>query len=614
MSVTERIHFPAIRTTSCGASSNAINVEDLLYRAKRKLNQKTYRNRHINAVEQGPPNREAPQGFEVQSKGGEPASVEKKAAPKKQLKERSDTALDPIETQASRRSRKTPRANQTRKRYSLSELRQTVKLPTREAIDLKAFKFPQVPQTPRARRYLDWTPGSGFEGISLSSPTASTKRFRRRRLCTTFSRSSRSRHADRSEAKAVGAESSNAHRQEGEFVKRRLFAGGNPHNTAISTRHSVGDSEKPAEVATADDDEQWQPLCELGQQEVQDSEGAALAEETQNHQEALVGQALAEEPNRRRSLREWYHKTAKASCRDAEPSHTVLDVLPDSHTANKPQGTAIESGPHDAAIFPCSAYPHSPSSALQDAPVHNTQEVIPTSTPNEIADSPDHGLLHAPSSSLHEAATSGPKQSDMDIEITDQDTDKDHKSAQGSPSADEDWESMPEENPERETTSQNPDKETEPHEGSPLESIPDDGDWQTTLETNNDDDMNSKRPTAWQPDDEDMLDAVEEQQQQQYTPPAQPTPAPKKSSKRQRVTTGTNFTQAVPQLNSPSPPKPSQIPPRRKSTSLFNHPPGRSREQEAPVLHLGITPRLKRKLSEVQFKPPFSSEAIRTLV
>ena len=348
-----------------------------------------------------------------------------------QLQERSDTAVDPIETQTSRPFQKTSKAKESRKRYPLSQLRQTVRLPTRENINLKEFKFPQAPQTPCARRYQDWTPGSAFEDTSLSSPTILTKRFRRRSHLN-FSRSSRSQHADQPRTKAVGDESPSTLRREREVVKRRLFAGGSSHNTATSTRHSVEESGKPVEVATAAEvveDEQWQPLCKIGQQEVPNREGPALAEEVQNHQEALIGQTLAEKPIRKSSLREWHRKTPKPSCRDAEPSYIVLDLPPgnatDSHTANRMQ----------------------------------------------------------------------------------------------------EWESMHEENEELEIADQNTDKETESSEGSSVECVSDEGDWETVLE----------------PDDEDMLDVGEEQQHPtQRTPPSQPrvsTPDPN-SSERQRVTQG----------------------------------------------------------------------------
>ena len=89
MSVTDRTHFPAIRTISCtGGSGDGVDVEDLLYRAKRKPNQKTYRNRHVNTVEQEPRNQEAPQYLGVEGKSAELVSVKKKAALKEQISKR----------------------------------------------------------------------------------------------------------------------------------------------------------------------------------------------------------------------------------------------------------------------------------------------------------------------------------------------------------------------------------------------------------------------------------------------------------------------------------------------------------------------------------------------
>lgn len=634
MSVTDRTQFPAIRAISCKAGSNdGINVEDLLYRARKKPNQKTYRNRHINTVEQEPRDLEAPQHLDVKDKGGELVSVEKKAAPKKQISKRaprktltlvkdigvssgshevcpssfcvikhdtdhslqlrkySDIATDPIETQALRRFRKTPRTNETRRRYSLSQLRQTVKLPTHETIDLKEFKFPQAPQTPRARRYLNWTPGSGFDGIQLSSPSVLTKRFRRRTYVSS-SRSSRNRLADPPKGKAVGDGSSNAYRRERDVVKKRLFAGGSSYNTAISTRYLVGESEQPAEEVV--EDEQWPPLCKTGQLEVQKGEGHALAEEVQNHQEAFIGQTLAEEPRGRSSLRECYQNNAKASCRDAEPSHTVLDVPPgsatDSHTANRTQGVAIESEPNASAISPHSAYVHLPSSALQDPSIHDTHEAIPTSTLNEIAYFPYHAYLHPPSSSLQEAATSGAKQSGIEVEIADQDTDKEAESRQNSSyestSNEEDRESMLGDNEVLEIADQDPDKETESRQGISSEGTSDEEDCESMHEENQepeiadqntdsepgssqggsskrtsneedcetmlekDDEMNSRHSTADEPYDEDMLDVVEERQHPaQHTPPTQSgipkTPPRRKSSKRLRMTHGEQVHQAL---------------------------------------------------------------------
>ena len=582
MSVTDRTQFPAIRAIPCkGGSSDGINVEDLLYRARKKTNQKTYRNRHINTVEQEPQNQEPPQHLDVKDKGGELVSVEKKTAPKKRVlkraprktltlvkdigvssashevcppsfcvfkhdtdhllqpREYSDIATDAIEIQPLRRFRKTPRANETRKRYSLSQLRRTVKLPIREHIDLKEFKFPQVPQTPRTRRYLNWTPGSGFDGIQLSSPSVLTKRFRRR-THVDCSRSSRNRLADAPKGKAVGDESSNAHRRERD-VKRRLFAGGSSHNTAISIRRPVGESGQPAEEAV--EEEQWPPLCKTGQHEGQKGEGPALAEEVQNHQEAFIGQTLAEEPSMSSSIREWYHKTAKASCCDAEPSHMVLDVPPgsatDSHTANRTQGIAIESGPNVSAISPHSTYLHLPSSALQDPSVHNTHEAIPTSTLNEIGYFPYHAYLHSPSSTLQEAATPGAKQSGMEVEIADQDTDKETESRQNSSSGgtsnEEDCETMLEENESLEIADENTDSEPESSQNSSSKSTSYKKDWETMLEKH--DDMNRRHSTTAEASDEDMLDVVEEPP---HTPPVQPgipKAAPRReSSKRQRVT------------------------------------------------------------------------------
>ena len=88
MSATQRTHFPVIKTTSCRESSDGINVEDLLYRAQRKPNQKTYRNRHKTTVEQEPRNQEAPQFLDVQGKGDKLVTVEKQAAPRKQITKR----------------------------------------------------------------------------------------------------------------------------------------------------------------------------------------------------------------------------------------------------------------------------------------------------------------------------------------------------------------------------------------------------------------------------------------------------------------------------------------------------------------------------------------------
>ena len=553
MSVTERTHFPAIRTVSCtGGSGDGVDVEDLLYRAKRKPNQKTYRNRHINTIEQEPRNQEALQYLDVEGKNAKLVSVKKKAAPKKQvpkraprgtltlvkdigiapgpqevcspsfcivkhdtdhlvqLQEYSDTAIDSIETQISRRFQKKSRPNETRRRYSLSQLRRTVKVPIRETIDLKEFKFPQTPQTPRSRRYLNWTPGSGFDNIQPPSPTALSKRFGRRSHVDS-SRRSRIRCGDQPKTKAVGDESSNAHRRNGEVLKRRLFA--SSHDTEISTCDSVGESGKPAEEAA--EDEQWQPLCKIGQQEVQEGEGPALAEELQNHQEASIGQTLAEGSSRRKSLRECCNKTAKASFRDAEPSHTVLDVhsgnATDSQTANRTRVIAIEPEPNVSAIFPYSAYLHPPSSALQDPPIHNTREAIPTSTRSGIAFFPYRAYLHPPSSTLQEAAMLGAKQIDKEVEIADQDTDKETGSRQGSSSLgstsdEEDWETMHEENEELKIAEQNAAAETE----SSGSSTSDEEDWETMLETD-DDHMNSRRPTPGEPDDEDMLDGLEQQ-------------------------------------------------------------------------------------------------------
>ena len=325
----------------------------------------------------------------------------------------------------------------------------------------------------------------------------------------------------------------------------------------------------------------------IGQRDVQGGKGPALAEEVQNQQEALIGQTLAENPSRRSSLREWYHKTAKASCRDAERSHTVFDVPPgnatDSHTANSTQAITIESGPNVAADFPYSAYLHPPSSALQDPLIHDTQEAIPTNTPNEAACFPYYSYLHPPSSALQEPAISGAKQSDMELEIPDQDSTS--KEAQSSPincskntSNDEAWEGIQEENQELGTADQDTNEETgcgpggcskgtfeeedwqniqegneeldiveqnsnteiESNEGDSAESPSDDENWETDM-LEKDDDMNTRHSTSDEPDDEDMLDAVEEQQHlSQRLPPSQSsvsTPCPN-SSKRQRTIRG----------------------------------------------------------------------------
>ena len=382
-----------------------------------------------------------------------------------------------------------------------------MKLPIRETIDLKEFKFPPTPQTPRlARRYLNWTPGSGFDSIQLSSPTALNKRYGRRTHVDSYSRRRRSRirRADQPKARAVDDVSSNADRRKREVVKRRLFAGGSSHNTgAISTRDSVTESGKPAEEAV--EDEQSQPLSEIGQQDVQEGEGPALAEEVQNHQEPLIRQPLAEGPSSRNSLREWHHK----SCRDAEPSH----IHTGNATAKRAHGTAIASEPNVSAISPYAAYLHPPSSALQDPPIHDTREDIHISTRSGIAFFPYRAYLHPPSSTLQEAAMSG-----TEVDIADQDLGEETESSQGSSSEstsdEEDRESMHQEKKEPEIADQNPTNATKSRQNSSSETTSDEEEnWETILET--DDDMNNGRST---PDDEDMLDNLEKQQ---HPPPTQ---------------------------------------------------------------------------------------------
>ena len=489
-----------------------------------------------------------------------------------------------------------------------------MKKSTCEIIDLKEFKFPQALQTPHGRRFLDWTPGSGFEDISLSSPTALTKRFRRR-LHVDHPRTSGSRNVIQPRTLVVGDESWSAYRQEGEAVKRRLFAGGPSHNTATTTHRLLGESEKPAEVATAGaavEDEQWQPLCRISQQEVQYGEGPALAEEVQNHQEALIRQNLAEEPSRKISSREWYHKTTTASRRYAESSHTVSDArscnATNSPTPNRTQGIATESERNISAILRDSAYAHPPSSALQDPPIHNTQEAIPTSPLNGIAYFPYREYLHPPSPTLNQAATPGPEPSDLGAENADRATDKETNSSQSRPSKrpshEEKYESPHEETEEPDHAGQNADPETESREGNSAENPSDQRDRETVLETDNNDMNNSRHSTAGEPDDEDMLDPVEAQQD-----PAQTTTTTSISTAPEPNT----FTRPpTPQhLNLPTAIRPhgrTSIP-----IPIFNphHQAGRARfeEEQGAILHLSVTPRLKRKLSEVRFRPPFAPAA-----
>lgn len=289
-----------------------------------------------------------------------------------------------------------------------------MRLPARNicTIDLKEFKFPPLPKTPSARRYSDRTPGSGFDVYPLL--TASLKRSKRP-ACSNSSKDREIRLAVRPKSKTVGHGSSSGQSKQGaKIVRRRLFGESSFNNTAAKTCLSFIKSQRSAEVATAEEvggkgEEQFLP--QIYGHRNRSHDGLMSPNDRQNRREARrLGEALAEQLNEARSSCRDSAGIEEASNLDNVTDHTMLKT-PEGHgmTADK-VGDTENPGPggtsDNPAFSPYYAYPHPPSSALQDAPVRDAEEPTSTSASEDLNFFPHYGYPHAPSTSSSPSSAS----------------------------------------------------------------------------------------------------------------------------------------------------------------------------------------------------------------
>ncbi|KAG7004932.1 phospholipase [Physcia stellaris] len=670
-----------------------INIEDLLCRSERKTHQKTYRNRnrHGKDAETTPQTSSSPPkglsngdpappihvaGAEDQAKAAGTAqesrkrngrhkngcdiddlnSVKYKAAQQtkhprhapgkvinpvksaegsslsRRARDHSGSNADGIESQASRRPNEVPRANEVRKRKSLSELRQTIKLPTHNGINVSDFKFPSTPtpQTPKASKFSNWTPGSGFDHIPFSFSTDLGKRHRRVRRIDSLSGSGL-KLANRSRSQAVCKKISGSH------PKQDIDGGALGILDLDSFRQNVTKSvhlpdefqnlSNPPSADVVNESEEQHSRHDVCRQE-QALPPISTNDDRQNHQDPnLIGEALAEALNDSSSIpEEDSRNAAEASCLNVTAECTTEET--DRHTAGCTTDVITKSTTCPSDFFSYFEYLHT-SPALQDAPTHDTSWPPQTEAPVDQVFFPYYASSSPPSSAVAEAEACETEHSGKDNSRVGADSEEATGSNQHmcqSHRSDEEvgWEMLEEEEEEAE------DEMEGDHPDLPRQSMTGDGGVDAMLDDVEEPKGLNQRPSQTQTQNNIRLpNAFEPELTWQgfspvghgpgITPFAQDppyyhlhrpnidtsSPAPHSSPPLQpktlltiTLTSDAYFTKAVEQLSSPSK-APRKLPSRKSQGRPTSH-----RAKEEGVLHLGVSPSLKRKLSKIPFRPP----------
>ena len=310
-----------------------------------------------------------------------------------------------------------PRANEVRKRKSLSELRQTIKLPTHNGINVSDFKFPSTPtpQTPKASKFSNWTPGSGFDHIPFSFSTDLGKRHRRVRRIDSLSGSGL-KLASRSRSQAVGKEISRSHRRrDKDGAAPRVIDLDSFRESVTRSVHLPDESQKLSNAPSADvvsESEEQQLRHDVCRQE-RALHPKSTNDDRQNHQDPnLIGEALAEALNDSSSIPEKDSRNAtEASCLNVAAECTTEET--DRHTAGCTTDVITKSTTCPSDFFSYFEYLHT-SSALQDAPTHDTSWPPQTKAPVDQVFFPYYASSSPPSSAVAEAEACETERSDKD--------------------------------------------------------------------------------------------------------------------------------------------------------------------------------------------------------
>ena len=324
-----------------------------------------------------------------------------------------------------------PSANKARKRKSLSELRQTIILPAQDGINVSESKFPSTPtpQTPKASRFSDWTPGSGFDHIPFSVTTDLGKRHRRVRSIDSLSGGGL-KLASRSRSQAVGKEISGSHRRrDKDGAAPRVLDLDSFRESVTKSVHFPNDSRKLANPPSAD------VVNESGEQQPQHDvcppERALHIKSTndnrQNHQDPkLIGEALAEELNDSSSIYERDSRNAnQASCGNIAANCTTEET--NSHPVGCTTGVITRCF---STFFSHFEYLPSSSSALQVVPAHETSGAHQTEAPVDQLTFPYCAYSNTPSSAVPEAESCETGRSDDDNSPEREDTAETNGSSQ----------------------------------------------------------------------------------------------------------------------------------------------------------------------------------------
>ena len=296
----------------------------------------------------------------------------------------------------------------------MSGLRHTVQLPDRETIDVRSFRFPTTPRTPSIIRHSDWTPGSGFDGITLYTPTTLPKRSQRGKRKVSSRGSGSGLEVRPTPADADNDPCGTCPTWHHARTARRLFNAGGFDETggeAPQTQDEIMRSSN-AIRAEQDDDNLEQHFSQgIPHRHDENAEGATLQEYTQDRPDShRIGRALAEDLNESRFSQKESSMTTElpspASVADLLPEGSPPGTNEDRPHLDNGEGVVHHHGLHGLASFPYRAYLHPPSSALQDAISQPTTMKGSNSISMSYADIPFpyYAYLHPPSSGSRETA------------------------------------------------------------------------------------------------------------------------------------------------------------------------------------------------------------------
>ena len=453
-----------------------------------------------------------------------------------------------------------------------------MKLPSRDVIDLKEFKLPPWPHTPKTTRSVEWMPGSGFQDVVSSSKAGYKEPSRRVRRSSSY----KGYNTGKQSALDLEAIGSN-------YPKIRIkqqIAKDRPNVEACTTNGTTANAQEipnaarrvtSAAITIRITDKQ-------SLQDTQMDEGLTMLRDekgNEGHQESeYIGEALAEGSNDPSSLHEELSGPTKAACtslgthgqkldtRRSKICH-VADPKHETHSSSPLVKSKTSASSSNYTLLPLA------SSSMTKAAVGDHTKIERAYAPGtpELGMSTSHSVDHRyPLTAFSKLAI----QSSTDVvKVAGHETEAD-----GDEDNDEDEAKESDQSNSRASTSDSYImlEETEAfHKNLPVV------------------DDNS----------ESILSKSEKAHHFPNQSPSSTSSA--LAPKYPTLSTGAYFVQAVHQLSSLI--KPAQMLPRRKSHMMPSvSPRERTREEEANdegVLQLSISPSLGRKMSKLPFQPPF---------